>query len=116
MAAAGSDCLPRSCRASGRWNWAGLLGDLGTGNVRLGLGLNSKKFYNSDTSGENKKISALGRSQKSFITRDHDFWETNYRGGDIFWVKGSVCFVLKFALPPFPLSPLECKFQNKTGT
>ena len=35
----------------------------------------------------------------------------------ISWVKGSVCFVLKFALPPFsPLSPLESKFQNNTCT
>ena len=39
----------------------------------------------------------------------------HYRGEVISWVKGSVCFVLKFALPPFPtFSPLECKFQNKT--
>ena len=31
--------------------------------------------------------------------------------------KGSVCFILKFTLPPFsPRSPQECKFQNKTGT
>ena len=38
-----------------------------------------------------------------------------YRGGVNPWVKGYVCFILKFALPPFlPLSPLECK--NKTGT
>ena len=32
-------------------------------------------------------------------------------------VKSSICFVLKFALPPSsPLLPLSCKFQNKTGT
>ena len=32
-------------------------------------------------------------------------------------MKGSVCFVFKFALLPFlPISPLKCKFQNKTGT
>ena len=30
------------------------------------------------------------------------------------WVKGSVCFILKFALPPYSLSfsPLECKYQT----
>ena len=29
----------------------------------------------------------------------------------ISWVKGCVCFALKFAIPPFsPLFPLECKF------
>ena len=31
-------------------------------------------------------------------------------------MNGSVCFILKFALPPFSLpSPVECKFQNITG-
>ena len=40
-----------------------------------------------------------------------------YKGWGIFDVKGSVCFVLKFAFPSFsPLSPLECKFQNNTCT
>ena len=37
-----------------------------------------------------------------------------YIAQGISWVKGSVCFVLKFAFPPF--SPLECRFQNKTCT
>ena len=36
-----------------------------------------------------------------------------YRGGVISWVRGSERFVLKFA---FPLSPLWCRFQNKTCT
>ena len=39
-----------------------------------------------------------------------------YRAQAISRVKGSVCFVLKFELPPFPLSPLWCEFQSKTGT
>ena len=40
-----------------------------------------------------------------------------FRGGVNLWVKGSVCFILKFAFPRFsPLYPLRCKSQNKTGT
>ena len=40
-----------------------------------------------------------------------------YMGGVNPGVNGSVCFVLEFAFLPFlPLSPLECKFKNKTGT
>ena len=40
---------------------------------------------------------------------------STYRGRGIPWVKGSVCFILKFALPLFPpLTPSECKFHNKT--
>ena len=40
-----------------------------------------------------------------------------YRADGICWVKGSVCFVLKFAFPPISdLSPLKRKFQNKTRT
>ena len=31
-------------------------------------------------------------------------------------MKGSVCLVLKDALPFLPLSPMEWKFQNKTST
>ena len=38
-----------------------------------------------------------------------------YRDQGISRVRGSVCFVLKSAFPPFPpLSTPECKFQNKT--
>ena len=40
--------------------------------------------------------------------------KVKYRGAVISRVKGSVCFVLKLALPPFSI-PLEGKFQNKTG-
>ena len=32
-------------------------------------------------------------------------------GGVNPWVKGSVCFILKIALPFHPLSDLECKFK-----
>ena len=41
-----------------------------------------------------------------------------YTGAGYSGMKGSVFFVLKFALPPFspPFPPLECKFQNKTCT
>ena len=42
-----------------------------------------------------------------------DFRHTQDHSG----VKGSVCFVLKFAFPPFsPPPPLECESQNKTRT
>ena len=42
-----------------------------------------------------------------------------YRAEGISWVKGSVCFVLKFALPPFsppPLSGVQISKQNMHGT
>ena len=42
-----------------------------------------------------------------------------YRAEGISWVKGSVCFVLKFALPPFsfPLpTGVQISKQNKHGT
>ena len=36
---------------------------------------------------------------------------------NIYYVKGSLCFVVKLALPPFsPLTPLEYNFHNKAGT
>ena len=43
----------------------------------------------------------------------------NYRGEVISWVKGSACFVLKFALPPFsPALPsgVQISKQNTHGT
>ena len=47
------------------------------------------------------------------ITNCHSRLPQKYRGRGISWVKGSVCSVLKLALPPF-LPPLECQLQNKT--
>ena len=76
---------------------------------------------------KNRGVAIIGASVDNRWSLIPKFWPRHYRnsnfrafgklyrGGVFSWVKGSVCFVLKFAFPHFsPLSPQECKFQIKT--